>query len=84
MFSLVNSAIYITLPAFAAERRAVAQLLLGARRPSLSMDMFSVTANPPHAAAAAVKWWDRQSYGQTDRRTLSRFIDHILRGQCQY
>jgi len=52
MFSLVNSAIYITLPAFAAERRAVAQLLLGARRPSLSMDMFSVTANPPNAAAA--------------------------------
>jgi len=52
IFSLVNSAIYITLPAFAAERRAVAQLLLGARRPSLSMDMFSVTANPPHAAAA--------------------------------
>jgi len=32
VFSLVNSAVNMTLPAFAAERRAAAPLLLGARR----------------------------------------------------
>jgi len=32
VFSLVNSAVNTSLPAFAAERRAAAQLLPGARR----------------------------------------------------
>jgi len=32
VFSLVNSALNVTLPAFAAERRAAALLLPGARR----------------------------------------------------
>jgi len=30
----------VTLPAFAAERRAAAPLLLGVRRPPLSIDIF--------------------------------------------
>ena len=37
--SLVNSAANVTLPAFAAERRAAAPLLLGAGAPPLSIDM---------------------------------------------
>jgi len=45
MFSLVNSAINVTLPTFAAERRAAAPLLLGARRPPLSIDISC-----PHGA----------------------------------
>ena len=55
----------MTRPAFAAERRHV-----------LSIDISCLAAghsaaNPPHAAAAAVDRWDRQ----TDRRTLDRFIE---------
>jgi len=39
VFSLVNSAVNMALPAFAAERRAAAPLLLGARRLPLSIDI---------------------------------------------
>jgi len=42
VFSLVNSADNVTLPAFAAERRAAAPLLIGARRPPLSIAIFCV------------------------------------------
>jgi len=38
VFGLVSSAVNMTLPAFAAERRAAAPLLLGARR-TLSIDI---------------------------------------------
>jgi len=46
----------MALPAFAAERRAAALLLLGARCPPLSVDISCPhtdrsAANPPHAAA---------------------------------
>ena len=41
VFSLVNSAGNMTLPAFAAERRAAAPGCgAGARRPALSIDIF--------------------------------------------
>jgi len=47
---LVGSAVNKALPAFAAERRAAAPVLLGARRcPSIARRS---EANPPHAAAA--------------------------------
>jgi len=47
--------------AFAAERRAVEQLLLGARRcRSKSPGCTALSSNPPHAAAA-VDRWDRQT-----------------------
>ena len=42
VFSLLNSAVNMTLPAFAAERRAAASGCgaAAARRPALSMDIF--------------------------------------------
>jgi len=53
----------MTLPAFAAERRAAAPLLLGAWvRTAVGRYIQSAqrsAANPPHAAAA-VERWDRQ------------------------
>jgi len=66
------SAVNKTLPAFAAERRAVTPLLLsaGARYRSTSRARGRSAANPPHTAAA-VDRWDRR----TDGRTLDRFID---------
>jgi len=39
VFSIVNSALNMALPVFAAERRAAAPLMLGARGPPLSMDV---------------------------------------------
>jgi len=57
VFSLVNSAVNMTLPAFAAERRAADPGCgaAAAGRPALSIDLLRVrrsAANPPHAAAA--------------------------------
>jgi len=82
------SAVSVTLPAFAAERRAAAGLLLSAgaccttiaARLQLHIDLLHAgcsAANPPHAAAA-VDRWDRQ----IDRRTLDRYTDpapHTMR-----
>jgi len=82
------SAVNVTLPAFAAERRAAAGLLLRASaccttiaaRLQLHIDLLHAgrsAANPPHAAAA-VDRWDRQ----IDRRTLDRYTDpapHTMR-----
>jgi len=51
----------MALPAFAAERRAAAPLLLGARRSPGSINIscphgaWRSAASPPHAAAAAVE-----------------------------
>jgi len=65
-------AVNMTLPAFAAERRATAPLLCAA--PAAVNRYFLPTrrsaANLP-LAAVAVNRWDRQ----TNRRTLDRFID---------
>ena len=60
MFSLVNSAVNVTLPAFAAERRATAPSLLGDR---YVLPAKHSAANPPHAAAA-VERWDRRTDGR--------------------
>jgi len=42
----------MTLPAFAAERRAAAVLLPGAWRCRYLLRLWRLAANPPHAAAA--------------------------------
>jgi len=78
VFSLVNSAVNMTLPAFAAERRAAAPLLLGAG----AVDRYVLpagrsAANPPHAAAS-VERWGRQTDRETDGRTPDRCVDPAL------
>jgi len=63
-----SSALNVTLPAFAAERRAARLLLMsapaaGTRRRQLSIDFPAAelpAANPPATAAAADRW-DRQT-----------------------
>jgi len=74
----------VTLPAFTAERRAAAQLLLNLAAagrpyavPALSaVDRYFLpagrsAANSP-ATAAVVDRWDRQMHGWTDRQTDGR------------
>ena len=69
-----SSALNVTLPAFAAERRAVQLLLMsapaaGTRRRQLSIDFRAAelpAANPPATAAAADRW-DRQTDGPFHR-----------------
>jgi len=58
----------MTLPAFAAERRAVAPLH-DCRR-SISPAGGRSAANPPHTATV-VDRWDRQTDGRTDRCSTS-------------
>jgi len=65
LFSFFTSAVNVTLPAFAAERRAAAPLLLGARRPPLLIDISCCTALSSKPAAAVVDEW---AYRQTDGR----------------
>jgi len=69
----------VTLPTFAAERRAAvrqaaaAPLLLGTGRAATDRYLLPAghtAANPPHAAAA-VNSWDRQMGGRKDRRSDS-------------
>jgi len=77
-FSLVNSAANMTLPAFAAERRAAAPMLLGAG----AVDRYVLpagrsAANPPHAAASDERW-GRQTDRETDGRTPDRCVDPAL------
>ena len=69
----------MTLPAFAAKRRAAARaaapLLLGMPAPA-AVDRHLLparrsAANPPHAAQA-VERWDREADGRTDARPLHR------------
>jgi len=61
-------AVNVTLLAFATKRRAAAPLLLGARRPPLSIDISCPerrsAANPPYAAAAVYDGTDRQTDGR--------------------
>ena len=69
MSSLVNSAVDMTLPAFAAERRAAAPLLLraGARRcRSISSARGALSSKP------AARRSGRLTMGQIDGRTDSR------------
>ena len=74
VFSLVNSAVNMTLPAFAAERRAAAPLLLsaGARRcRSPSSARGALSSKPSARRCRFVARKNRR----TDGRTLDRFVD---------
>jgi len=58
VFSLVDSAVHVALPAFAAERRAArtraaAPLLLGARRPSIDISCPHGAHQQTHRTLAA-------------------------------
>jgi len=67
----------VTLLAFAAERRAAAPPLLSTWRPPLSIDISS-----PRGAQQQTRRTSRGMMGQTDGRTLDRFIDpapHTMR-----
>jgi len=66
---LRNSAVNVTLPAFAAERRAAAPLLLsaGARRCRSPSSARVALSSKPSAR--------RCRHGKTDGRTLDRFVD---------
>ena len=80
---LPTSADNVTLVAFAAERRAAAQLLLllDARRPPLSIDISC-----QHGAQQQTRRTSRLRANGTDRRTPYRYIDPTLRilyEQCQ-
>jgi len=70
------SALNVTLLAFAAERRAVATLLLDAQcllhLPPLSIDM-ALSSKP------AIHQGCSQMMGQTDRWTLDRFVRFVHR-----
>jgi len=68
VFSLVNSAVNTTLPAFAAERRAPAPLLLdaGVRRYRSICPVCGALSSKPARATAAVERWNRQTDGRTN------------------
>jgi len=78
VFSLVNSAVNVTLPAFADERRAAAPLLLGA----------GARRCPAHTALSSKPTASRsgcRTMGQTDGRpTVIQTLLHICTvcGQC--
>ena len=72
VFSLLPRLLTSWLPAFAAERRAAAPLLLSASVAPATADQYLLSArrsaaNPPDTAAAVDQW---------DRRTLDRLIDY--------
>ena len=72
---LPTSADNVALPAFAAERRAAARLLLTAGR--AANDRYLLAAGPTAAnpqQRRAVDWTDLQTEGQTDVR-MDRYID---------
>jgi len=56
----------VTLPAFAAERRAAAPLLLGARRPPLLIDISCLHGAQQQTRRTPRLW---SMNGHTDRRT---------------
>ena len=68
-----TAAVNVTLPAFA----AAAPLLLGARRPPLSITGLSLASWPPSSkpaahATAAFDQWNRRTDGRTDVGTDTR------------
>jgi len=72
VFSLVNSAVNLAVPAFFAERRAAAPLLLGARRcRSISLARTALSSKP-----AARRCCGRMM-GQTDKQTDAAQSDCI-------
>jgi len=71
----------MTLPAFAAERRAAAQLLLGARRPQLSIDIScSHDAQQQTRRIPLLRSNDGTVDGPIDGQTHSRTDGHIPNG----
>jgi len=69
-FSLVNSAVNVTLPAFAAVRRAAGAVAAERRRcRSICPGREALRSK---TAAAVVRQWDRQTDGRTDARPLHR------------
>ena len=74
MFSLVNSAVNTSLPAFAAERRAAAQLLPGARRSPLSID-----TSCPHVGRSAANSIGARRYWRSSDGTGT---DGSARDRC--
>jgi len=66
-FSLINSAVNITLPTFAAKHRAAAPLLLGAWHPPRSINMALSSKPTKHHCSG-------QTMGQTDTQTP----DHVI------
>jgi len=62
----------VTLPAFAAERRAAAPLPLGARRPPLLIDISCLHGAQQQTRRTPRLW---SMNGHTDGRTLCRLID---------
>jgi len=69
VFSLVNSSVNTTLPAFAAECRAAALGCgaVAAGRPSLSIDLL--LSSKPAERRCRVRMMDRLTDGQMDGRT---------------
>jgi len=65
VFSVVNSAVIVALPAFAAERRAAAPLLLGAQRSPL----YYIDISCPHGAQQQTRPHAAAAIERCDRRT---------------
>jgi len=65
----------VTLPAFAAERRAAAPLLPRARRPPLSIDISCPRGAQQQTRRTPLLLSIDGTDGQTDGRTLDRYID---------
>ena len=85
VISLVPRLSNMTLPAFAAERRATAPLLVYVALQPAAVDRYHLparrsAANPPHAAAVAQDGSDRKTDGH---RTVSQTLLRIRCGQCQ-
>jgi len=72
VFSLVISAVSMALPAFAAERRAAAPLLLGSRRPPLSIDISCPHGAQQQTRRTLVLQSNNGTYRRTDTRPLHR------------
>jgi len=86
VFSLVNSAVNMTLPAFAAERRAAALLLPGARRcRSISFAHMALSSKP--AACRCCVWLMGQTDWRTDTgpfyRPCSAYYAHSVKKRVQ-
>jgi len=73
----------VALPALAAERRAVARLLLAADRAAI--DRYHLSA-PGHSSKPAAAACGGRTIGRTDRQMPNIVIDpaaHANYGQCQ-
>jgi len=76
VFSLVNSAVNVTLPAFAAERRAAVLLLLGVRRPPLSINISCSHGAQQQSRGTPLLRSNDGTDKRTDGRTPNRYTDY--------